>query len=170
MADDQIQPEEKRNVSLKPLQALKPASSYIVKISPQLQAKNGTSLGHEVTVKFTTAGAAEESSQTPTTPTTVEKEQAAQKTNTTSGEKTSVTSSKDNADTMDKTEVKKDSNKEADTKAKPENIQVEDQKSEKSTPLTQKQKTNSYTAYLIAIVFLLLAALGYIYYKKRKKK
>jgi len=58
MADDQT-PEgfaQRRNISVRPLQKLQPGTAYVVKVAPELQAKNGTSLGHEVTIKFVTAG------------------------------------------------------------------------------------------------------------------
>lgn len=57
MPDDQINPELNENVTIKPSQELLGSTAYVVKISPQLQAKNGTTLGQEVTVKFTTAAA-----------------------------------------------------------------------------------------------------------------
>lgn len=58
MADDQIHPEEKRNIGIDPLEQFKPGTAYTLKISPDLQAKNGTSLDREVTVSFVTAGTA----------------------------------------------------------------------------------------------------------------
>lgn len=65
MADDQIQPEYKREVTIAPQQSLQPGSSYTLKISPELQAKNGTVLGQEIKVSFITAGRKD---VTPTTP------------------------------------------------------------------------------------------------------
>lgn len=56
MADDQIQPEYKRLVTVVPQQPLKPGSKYTLKIAPELQAKSGAVLGREATVTFTTAG------------------------------------------------------------------------------------------------------------------
>ena len=58
MADDQTPEgfEQRRDISIRPLQKLQPGTSYAVKVSPELQAKNGMSLGHEVTVNFVTAG------------------------------------------------------------------------------------------------------------------
>jgi hypothetical protein len=60
MADDQTTEgfEKRRDISVRPVQKLQPGTAYVVKVSPQLQAKNGMSLGHEVTVKFVTAGVA----------------------------------------------------------------------------------------------------------------
>jgi hypothetical protein len=60
MADDQTTEgfEKRRDISVRPSQKLQPATAYVVKVSPQLQAKNGTSLSHEVTVNFVTAGVA----------------------------------------------------------------------------------------------------------------
>jgi len=65
MADDQIQPEYKREVTIAPQQPLQPGSNYTLKISPELQAKSEAVLGQEVKVNFTTAGGG---SVTPTTP------------------------------------------------------------------------------------------------------
>ena len=58
MADDQLEFEKRRDIALRPLEELKPGTAYVVRISPQLQAKNGTSLDHEVRVNFVTAGKA----------------------------------------------------------------------------------------------------------------
>ncbi len=57
MADDQVNPEERQNVTIKPSQELANGTAYVVKISPQLKAKNGESLGREITVNFATAAA-----------------------------------------------------------------------------------------------------------------
>lgn len=65
MADDQIQPEYKREVTIAPQQSLQPGSSYTLKISPELQAKSGAVLGQEVKVSFTTPGG---KNVTPTAP------------------------------------------------------------------------------------------------------
>ena len=64
MADDQIQPEYKREVTIVPQQVLQSGSNYTLKISPELQAKSGAVLGQEVKVSFTTAG----KNVNPTTP------------------------------------------------------------------------------------------------------
>jgi len=58
MADDQIAPDQKRNVVLVPAQALKPGTGYTVMIAPSLQSKSGVTLGKEVRITFTTAGQA----------------------------------------------------------------------------------------------------------------
>lgn len=71
MPDDQMNPEQNENVSLKPLQELKNGTAYVVKISPQLQAKAGASLDKEVTINFVTEGIA--SNTIPTKPEEKEK-------------------------------------------------------------------------------------------------
>lgn len=169
MADDQIYPEEKRNVSLKPLQALKPATTYIVKISPQLQAKNGTSLGHEVTVKFITAGTAVVSPQpAPVAPTTVPKQPADTQASSKPEEKSAVTNDKPETTELKKTEITKENKIE--NKAVPESSQqVKDQSTKQALPLT-KNKTKSYAVYQLAAGVVLLAAAAYIYIKKRNMK
>lgn len=55
MADDQIEPEKKRIVSLRPLQELKPGAAYTVKVSSALQAKSGVTLGSDLAITFITA-------------------------------------------------------------------------------------------------------------------
>ncbi|MGE5389452.1 MAG: Ig-like domain-containing protein [Deltaproteobacteria bacterium] len=55
MADDQIYPELKRDVTLVPRQRLQPGNDYTVVISKALQAKNGAVLGQDVKIRFKTA-------------------------------------------------------------------------------------------------------------------
>lgn len=57
MADDQIYPELKRNVTLVPRQTLKAGTDYTVLISRALQAKNGATLSQDVKIKFSTIAA-----------------------------------------------------------------------------------------------------------------
>lgn len=66
MADDQIQPEKKREVFLVPLVKLQPGVAYTVKVAPALAAKSGATLEQEAKVTFTTAGQAVKSSNTVT--------------------------------------------------------------------------------------------------------
>lgn len=56
MADDQVQPEGKRDVILRPRNGLSAGTKYLITISPMLQAKSGVVLGHEVKIAFSTAG------------------------------------------------------------------------------------------------------------------
>lgn len=58
MADDQVQPEGKRDIILVPKSSLLPGTSYKVTISSGLQAKNGSAPTQAVSITFTTAGAA----------------------------------------------------------------------------------------------------------------
>ncbi len=55
LPDDQIEPENKRTITLTPVQPLTAGTAYIIVISPDLTAKNGSLLGSEQTVSFTTA-------------------------------------------------------------------------------------------------------------------
>lgn len=54
MADDQIEPEKKRDVLIKPVQKLNPGTGYTVKIAAGLMSKSGVTLGKIVTVNFET--------------------------------------------------------------------------------------------------------------------
>lgn len=58
MADDQVQPEGKRDIILVPRSPLLPGTRYTVNISSGLLAKNGSTMLQAVTITFTTAGAA----------------------------------------------------------------------------------------------------------------
>ncbi len=68
MADDQMEPEKRRDIVLKPQQELAAGTAYTVKVAPALRAKNGTTLGTEATVTFTTAGAAPATATAPAAP------------------------------------------------------------------------------------------------------
>lgn len=54
VADDQIEPEKKNDVSLKPLQDLKHDTAYTVKVSSALKSKSGVTLASDLTVTFIT--------------------------------------------------------------------------------------------------------------------
>lgn len=54
MADDQIEPEKKREVIIAPEENLKEGTRYQVKISASLQSKSGVTLKNDVFINFTT--------------------------------------------------------------------------------------------------------------------
>lgn len=177
MADDQMYPEEKRNVILKPLQTLKPNNTYTVKISPQLQAKNGTGLGHEVTVKFTTAGTPADTGKpaetTPVVPSTVEKQpnesitdQPAAGTDNSTADKTQTIVDINQVKNDEKT-VSSQVTEQKDTVSATKN-QTGNKSVESSNPLTQKQKQGYL--WMAAAGLAVLAAAGYLVYRKRNSK
>ncbi len=53
-ADDQVEPDKKREIILKPKKPFDENTTYTVHISPKLKAKNGDSLDRAVTITFTT--------------------------------------------------------------------------------------------------------------------
>jgi LPXTG-motif cell wall-anchored protein len=55
MADDQIEPEKKNDITLKPLQGLKHDTAYSVKVSSALKAKSGATMAGDLTITFITA-------------------------------------------------------------------------------------------------------------------
>ncbi len=59
MADDQIEPEKKREIVLKPLENLRNGTAYTVRVAPELQSKSGVFLGRQVEISFTTTGVPE---------------------------------------------------------------------------------------------------------------
>ena len=160
MADDQTPEgfEQRRDISVRPLQGLQPGTAYAVEISPQLQAKNGTSLGHEDTVRFVTAGVASKpvanmpASNTEKEPTTTSPSAS------TTIEKNAAVSSETNSPTAEKAQTLEEAQT-AEDKAQP----VEE-KTPESGPVQNK------ITYAIVAGLILLAALGYVYFRKRNKK
>lgn len=57
MADDQVEFDKRRDIVIKPRQELQDGTKYTVKVAPQLKSKSGVTLGKEVVISFTTAGA-----------------------------------------------------------------------------------------------------------------
>ncbi|MBT3319735.1 MAG: hypothetical protein HN948_07535 [Clostridia bacterium] len=55
MADDQIEPEMKRTIIVRPAEILEEGASYKLIISGALSGKNGNTLGQDITISFTTA-------------------------------------------------------------------------------------------------------------------
>ncbi len=55
LPDDQLEPENKRKITLKPIKPLCPDTKYTIIISSELKAKNGNSLGKELILSFVTA-------------------------------------------------------------------------------------------------------------------
>lgn len=53
-ADDQIEPDKKREIILEPKKPLDENTTYTIHISPKLQAKNGSSLDKDIFISFTT--------------------------------------------------------------------------------------------------------------------
>jgi len=159
MADDQTTEgfELRRNISIRPVQKLQPATAYVVKVSPQLQAKNGTSLGHEVSVNFVTAGVATKPVETtPVSATGQEPANTNQTVNTTAEKNAAVSGSEPNSSTTKITQT-------SEVKEQPA-----EEKSPVSEPGQNKQKSN--TTYAVAAGLILLAALGYVYFRKRNIK
>ncbi|MEN6325896.1 MAG: Ig-like domain-containing protein [Syntrophomonas sp.] len=174
MADDQIHPEEKRNVSIHPLQELKPGTAYALKISPDLQAKNGDILEHEVTVDFVTAGMAAKpmpvassnetvKSNKETKPELViEKSEVKNETTTpVDSEKSAVVEEKETS-VVEKNQVAQDKTK-----------QLEDKQvnNEEKTPVKEnnqdKQKPNR--TYAIIAGLILIAGVGYLAVRRKHK-
>lgn len=59
-ADDQIEPDKKREIHLKPQETLREGVTYRVEILPKLQAKNGSTLDKKVSFSFTTVASSTE--------------------------------------------------------------------------------------------------------------
>lgn len=165
MADDQLYPEEKRNISVKPLQALQPGTAYTLKISPELTAKNGTSLGHVVTLNFVTVGTPAASPTAPETQPDDSATASSAENNAAESDQT-ITSETEKAGDV-KTEINENTDLQTTSEINTDN-QVKDQPVQQPAPMAEEQK-DSYTIYLLATGIALLAASGYAYYRKRNK-
>ena len=72
MADDQIEPDAKRIVSIRPLAGLSPGFEYTLLVSKDLQAKNGAYANTDSRIVFTVAGAVPEEATESAPPAAVE--------------------------------------------------------------------------------------------------
>jgi len=159
MADDQLYPEEKRNISIKSSQPLQPGTAYILKISPALQAKNGTSLGHEVTVNFVTAGAVSKPVENPPEVDTGKVELQPEQPVSNQSDKNAAVSS----ETDDKTVGKAGSEAPAAIDQQQSQEQLTD-----AEPVPVKRDEGRIWAQAAGL--LLIAALGLMYYRRRNAK
>lgn len=184
MADDQLEFEKRRDIALRPLEELKPGTAYVVKISPQLQAKNGTSLDHEVRVNFVTAGKAI-AIEKPVSEPVVEKNSAEIKkpaanqpdnaVGVSSGASQAVTEPA--GETENKAPAVENSSKtvsENNTEVKKEETKVvkEPTKSAEKAPLKEagEAEKSPFPVYTAIAGVVLVAGVGYIFLRKGKMK
>ncbi|MEN6348239.1 MAG: Ig-like domain-containing protein [Syntrophomonas sp.] len=166
MADDQLEFEKRRDISLRPLEQLQPGTAYTVKISPQLQAKNGTSLGHEVTINFVTTGTAAQTVK-PVPDSDVQKNPANAAAQDVSPSSPASSENKAAADKSMQTNEQK-------TQPENEPLGQTQEKKPETKQNTADKKTNQtsspkpITAYVIIGGLILVAGAGYFYIKKRK--
>ncbi len=66
MADDQVEPEFKRDVVIAPVEGLQPDKKYSIKVAPEFQSKGGVALSKELKINFST-GNGKESPETAVT-------------------------------------------------------------------------------------------------------
>ncbi len=154
MADDQLYPEEKRNISIRPLQKLQPSTGYMVKIAPQLQAKNGTSLGHEVTVDFVTAGVARKPVESEPASDTGKVQVDANQPAPTQTDTTTTITSESTHPVVKKAPMAGENKTEVDDKSL----------------ATKPTKTTANRNYALVAGLALIGAIGYIYSRKRNRK
>ncbi|MEG1583499.1 MAG: Ig-like domain-containing protein [Anaerovorax sp.] len=60
MADDQIEPQKRRDIGIKPTAPLKAGETYEIRVSQNLRSKGGDTLAGAYTLKFTAKGATQE--------------------------------------------------------------------------------------------------------------
>lgn len=161
MPDDQVDFEHRRDISIDPLQDLKPGTIYRLVISGQLQAKNGMTLGSPVTVSFTTAGSTPVNQEVNTGNET-------QSSKDTDSAKTVTTTAKSEQQPSTEQEVTKKTLKN-DTKEVSQNG-TKDKSNNKSLMDSKQTKTKTEAQAAIAIVLVLIVAgiFGYHKYSHHK--
>jgi len=163
LPDDQIYPELKREVILAPRSGLQAGTDYTVVIAKSLQAKNGTVLGQDVKIRFSTAAA---QAALPPVAATEEKtavnSPAAQKQESvapTGGKAAAESGGKPGTLENREPELKADSS----DKSQPQPIDKQ------TLPAAQKSKAwydNSWISG--ALVIIVMALVAYRYLKKRR--
>lgn len=183
MADDQLEFEKRRDIALRPLEELKPGTAYVVRISPQLQAKNGTSLDHEVTVNFVTAGKAA-AVEKPVSEPVVEKNPAEVKKPAANLTDNAGVSSGDSqaatepvAETENKAPAAENSGKTVsednkEVKSEENRTVKEPTESADKAPLkeTEEADKSPFPVYAAIAGVVLVAGAGYIFYRRGKMK
>ncbi|MGI6128865.1 MAG: Ig-like domain-containing protein [bacterium] len=171
MADDQMEPEKRRDVILKPQKELAPGTTYKVRVAPTLRSKSGVTLGTETVVTFTTRGA---------TPAAMTAPDVSTSNNGDSGQNTDTNSDNPSSDLGD-VPVSSELAREGDTAKQPAaepptqetpfNSETEiDEPANKSgiAESDTAQPKNNSTAVAFVLAALALGWFGYRSYKKYK--
>ncbi|MDD3364338.1 MAG: Ig-like domain-containing protein [Syntrophomonas sp.] len=177
MADDQTTEgfEKRRDISVRPVQKLQPGTGYVVKVSPQLQAKNGTSLGHEVTVNFVTAGVASKPVEpaptlAPTPTPEIGNNQAdANQPATPPTENTNNPSSESIQSVVEKTQKAEDKVLPLEEEVQP--LEENKTQAEDTLSATQPEEPKQKSSLPIALAAgaVIIVVLGYILYKRKNR-
>lgn len=188
MADDQMEPEEKRDVILKPQSELKPGITYKITIAGGLQSKSGVTLGSPVHVSFTTVAPPKATNIVSTGEgTTQPTQQPASKTEASQTATSESKGAKDSSKTEDKpatqTEPAKTAQEGLDSETTNKDVTPQAQEKEKeevgavgetsaveASSANQDQKNNSGSTSIILIIGLAIAvAAGYFWLKNKRK-
>lgn len=172
MADDQTPEgfEKRRDVSVRPLEKLEPGTAYVVKVSPDLQAKNGTSLGSEAEVNFVTAGTAAKSADTisPETNTGDNSKTTPAQSETTAASKDSKLAADEKTNGTGNDATAKDNKIVNSAKPKPASGEPDKNQSESASEPSKSSEKLPYGNYALIAALIVVAIAGYIYIKKRK--
>lgn len=183
--DDQIEPDRKREVNLKPKEDLKENTTYRVEISPEFKAKNGNSLGKKVSFSFTTVKLSSDDVITDTDIKTPDKPEKTpvQSENEAVSEEASTTSKKDSSnfssdDTLEAEVVAEDTDLDSETGSDiPDNSEVDLDDQDESNILDENTETSedskkSSKKYVwpILLIVILVSISAYIIKVKRLKQ
>lgn len=197
MADDQIEFDKRRNVTVKPLQELESGTTYTLKVAPQLEAKSGATLNQEATVTFTTAGTKASSVEKPAAPTAGDKSGSTQErpvataaaggksgsmqerptATATTGQKASSSGTLDSSQKANPTdsEVTNEATAAQDQDMATEQPVTEaadqlgavDESTDSTLPMDEEEEGLNQ-GVIIGVVLILLAAAAYVLYRKKR--
>lgn len=177
MADDQVEPDKKRQIIVSPNNTLKEGTKYTLYISKQIKSKSGDNLASSKSISFKTKGTQQQSK--PNVDNSDKSENSQDKTDTKPKDDTSKKEEKkDNkSDTKDnsKSDNKEDKDKaEANKEEKDEEKTVEtnsdNNDDEKTVDIEVKESFNNKNTLIIGLIAVGVICIGVFIYLKKVKK
>lgn len=166
MKDDQIEPEYRREIIVVPSSALDPRTTYYLILGSAMRAKNGQTLGEDVTLTFKTAGVAASANEAATT-------------NNSAGSSSSTDSST-SSDNIVTANIDQDQTTTADTDSEDlNNIDAKSEQSDKDNSSTvdrtekkDHDKNSGGHYWLVALIVVIVGGgtATAVYLKKKHKK
>ncbi len=172
--DDQIEPDKKREIYIDPVEDLKENTTYTVEISPDMLAKNGSTLGETVSVSFTTI-----SSVALEVPETKNTEQPVKETEEVSNtpqqpettEESTVETKAEESPVKEDVALEESITEEVfETNTPEDNKQSEEENSSTTEDNEAADDESRNFGLIYAVIALVLAASAFIVYKKIKKR
>lgn len=168
--DDQVEPDKKREIYIDPAEDLKENTTYTVEISPDMLAKNGSTLGEAVYISFTTISNAQEIPEAKNTEQPVER--PAEVINATQPETTEEITAAAEEFPMEENAAEKESLSEEDLKtdASEDSLQPAEESSSQAAENNVDDDEFKDFDFVYAVIVIVAAASAFVVYKKIKKR